>query len=57
MCSEKVGEGGRVAEQGFFTPPPVQARPVKFTHPPERQQWCSMGDGGPCWARQPILRC
>ena len=36
MCSEKVGEGGRVAEQGFFTPPPVQARPAKFTHSPKR---------------------
>lgn len=27
---------GRVARQGFLTPPPVQARAAKFTHPPKR---------------------
>ena len=46
LCSEKVGEGGRVAEQSFFTPPPAQARPVKSTHPPKR------GSGGAVWVRE-----
>lgn len=56
MCSEKVGEAGRVAEQGLLHPS-SSAGQANEIHPPtqERQRRCRMGDGGPCWARQPSL--